>query len=121
MSACESDRGWASLSEKIRFGFAERRDGRLPIVKVSSFVSSRCSISIRTSSAPLEIAHQKRLSSGDPIALTFIFSAPGFELTMRCNSVLADETPTTITPEEQLACAHLGHSESANRQDEARE
>jgi quercetin dioxygenase-like cupin family protein len=53
----------------------------------------------------------------EPIALTFIFSAPGFEDTMRCNSVPAGETPTAITPEEQLACAHLGHSESAGRQD----
>ena len=39
----------------------------------------------------------------EPIALTFIFSAPGFEDTMRCNSVPAGETPTAITPEEQLA------------------
>jgi quercetin dioxygenase-like cupin family protein len=53
----------------------------------------------------------------EPIALTFVFSEPGFEETMRCNSVPAGETPTTITPEEQLACAHLGHAESAGRQD----
>ena len=51
----------------------------------------------------------------EPIALTFIFSAPGFEDTMRCNSVPAGETPTPITPEEQTACAHLGHAESAKR------
>ena len=38
----------------------------------------------------------------EPISLTFIFSAPGFEDTMRCNSVPAGETPTRITPE-QLA------------------
>ena len=36
-----------------------------------------------------------------PIALTFVFSAPGFEETMRCNSVPAGETPTPITPEQQ--------------------
>jgi quercetin dioxygenase-like cupin family protein len=53
----------------------------------------------------------------DAIALTFVFSAPGFEETMRCNSVPAGETPTTITPEQQLECAHLGHSESAGRPD----
>jgi len=52
----------------------------------------------------------------EPITLTFIFSAPGFDETMRCNSVPAGEKPTAITPEEQLACAHLGHSESAGRQ-----
>src|SRR5580765_7572390 len=53
----------------------------------------------------------------EPIALTFIFSAPGFEETMRCNSVPAGQTPTAITPEEQRDCAHLGHSESAGRPD----
>ena len=52
-----------------------------------------------------------------PIALTFVFSAPGFEETMRCNSVPAGETPTPITPEQQKDCAHLGHSESAGRLD----
>ncbi len=52
----------------------------------------------------------------EPIALTFIFSAPGFEETMRCNSVPAGETPTPITPEQQIECAHLGHSEGAGRQ-----
>jgi quercetin dioxygenase-like cupin family protein len=53
----------------------------------------------------------------EPIALTFVFSAPGFEDTMRCNSVPAGETPTQITPEQQSACAHLGHAESAGRPD----
>jgi len=52
-----------------------------------------------------------------PMALTFIFSAPGFEETMRCNSVPAGEKPTPITPEQQKDCAHLGHSESAGRMD----
>jgi mannose-6-phosphate isomerase-like protein (cupin superfamily) len=47
----------------------------------------------------------------EPISLTFIFSAPGFEDTMRCNSVPAGETPTRITPTQQKECAHLGHSE----------
>jgi quercetin dioxygenase-like cupin family protein len=51
----------------------------------------------------------------EPVALTFVFSAPGFEDTMRCNSVPADETPTQITPEQQAACAHLGHAESGRR------
>ncbi len=53
----------------------------------------------------------------EAISLTFIFSAPGFEDTMRCNSVPAGETPTEITPEQQIACAHLGHAESANMQE----
>jgi quercetin dioxygenase-like cupin family protein len=47
----------------------------------------------------------------EPISLTFIFSAPGFEDTMRCNSVPGDETPTPITPEQHADCAHEGHAE----------
>jgi quercetin dioxygenase-like cupin family protein len=54
-----------------------------------------------------------------PITLTFVFSAPGFEETMRCNSVPAGETPTPITPEQQQECAHLGHAESAGRLDKS--
>ena len=54
----------------------------------------------------------------EPISLTFIFSAPGFEDTMRCNSVPAGETPTLITPEQQEDCAHLGHAERAGRPDQ---
>lgn len=50
----------------------------------------------------------------DPISLIFIFSAPGFEDTMRCNSVPAGEIPTPITPEQQRDCAHLGHAENAS-------
>jgi quercetin dioxygenase-like cupin family protein len=53
----------------------------------------------------------------EPIALTFIFSAPGFEDTMRCNSVPAEQKPTLITPEQQRECAHLGHAETAARPD----
>jgi quercetin dioxygenase-like cupin family protein len=53
----------------------------------------------------------------ESIGLTFIFSAPGFEDTMRCNSVPAGETPTKITPEQQKECAHLGHAEGAGRQE----
>ena len=51
----------------------------------------------------------------EPVSVTFVFSAPGFEDTMRCNSVPASETPTSITPEQQEECAHLGHSERAGR------
>ena len=57
----------------------------------------------------------------DPISLTFIFSAPGFEDTMRCNSVPAGEAPTQITPEQQVHCAHLGHAESASMQEKHQE
>ena len=51
----------------------------------------------------------------EPINLTFVFSAPGFEDTMRCKSVPAGETPTQIAPEQQKDCAHLGHAEYASR------
>jgi len=54
-------------------------------------------------------------TGSETISLTFIFSAPGFEDTMRCNSVPGGETPTTITPEQQEECAHLGHAERAGR------
>jgi quercetin dioxygenase-like cupin family protein len=47
----------------------------------------------------------------EPVSLTFIFSEPGFEDTMRCNSVPTGETPTPITPEQHKACAHEGHAE----------
>ena len=53
----------------------------------------------------------------EPISLTFIFSAPGFEDTMRCNSVPAGETPTEITPEQQRDSAHLGHAENASMEE----
>jgi quercetin dioxygenase-like cupin family protein len=54
-------------------------------------------------------------TGAEPVSLTFIFSAPGFEDTMRCNSVAAGETSTPITPEQQEECAHLGHSERADK------
>ena len=47
----------------------------------------------------------------EPVYITFVFSAPGFEDTMRCNSVPTGETPTEITPEQQAECAHLGMPE----------
>jgi len=59
--------------------------------------------------------------STEPVSITFIFSAPGFEETMRCNSVSAGETPTPITPEQQKECANLGHAENAGRQDEPKQ
>ena len=57
----------------------------------------------------------------EPIALTFVFSAPGFDDTMRCNSVPAGETPTPITPDQQRECAHLGHAENAGRQEQPKD
>jgi quercetin dioxygenase-like cupin family protein len=49
----------------------------------------------------------------EPVSLVFVFSAPGFEETMRCNSVPANETPTPLTPEQRKECSHKGHAVSA--------
>jgi quercetin dioxygenase-like cupin family protein len=38
-----------------------------------------------------------------------IFSAPGFEDHLRCESVLANEKPTPISQAEESVCDHLGH------------
>ena len=45
----------------------------------------------------------------EPIALVFIFSAPGFEDYMRCVSVPGGQERTTISREELRRCAHAGH------------
>jgi quercetin dioxygenase-like cupin family protein len=45
----------------------------------------------------------------DTVSMAFVFSAPGFENYMRCNSVPAGEKPTPITPEEDKKCSHEGH------------
>ena len=50
----------------------------------------------------------ENIGSG-PIALVFIFSAPGFEDYMRCTSVPVGQERTTITREELQRCAHAGH------------
>ncbi len=47
-------------------------------------------------------------------------SAPGFEDTMRCNSVAAGEMPTAITPEQRIKCAHQGHAECEGMQEESK-
>jgi quercetin dioxygenase-like cupin family protein len=53
----------------------------------------------------------------EPVSVVFIFSAPGFEETMRCNSVPANEKPTPLTPEQKKECSHLGHAVSAAEAD----
>src|SRR4051812_1469527 len=53
----------------------------------------------------------------EPVSLVFVFSAPGFEETMRCNSVPANEKPTPLTPEQRKECSHLGHAVSASDTD----
>ena len=53
-------------------------------------------------------------TGNDPVSLVFVFSAPGFEETMRCNSVPATEKPTPLTPEQRKECSHRGHAVSAS-------
>jgi quercetin dioxygenase-like cupin family protein len=42
-------------------------------------------------------------------SVVFVFSAPGFEDYMRCDSVLPDEKVTPLSPEQMKACEHEGH------------
>lgn len=42
-------------------------------------------------------------------SVVFVFSAPGFENYMRCDSVLPDERVVPLSDEEQKACSHQGH------------
>jgi quercetin dioxygenase-like cupin family protein len=45
----------------------------------------------------------------ETVSVVGVFSAPGFEDYMRCDSVLPNETVTPLSPEEQKVCAHEGH------------
>jgi len=42
-------------------------------------------------------------------SVVFVFSAPGFEDYMRCDSVLPNEKVTLLSPEQMKACEHKGH------------
>jgi quercetin dioxygenase-like cupin family protein len=42
-------------------------------------------------------------------SVVFVFSAPGFENYMRCDSVLPDEKVIPLSEEAQKACSHEGH------------
>ena len=45
----------------------------------------------------------------EPASIVGIFSAPGFENHLRCESVPAGEKPTTISRAEENQCDRLGH------------
>jgi quercetin dioxygenase-like cupin family protein len=47
--------------------------------------------------------------SPEPLSVTFIFSAPGFEEFQRCISVPAAETPKPMTEEDLKRCEAPGH------------
>jgi len=48
-------------------------------------------------------------TGAEPASIVAIFSAPGFEDHLRCESVPAGEKPTTISRAEENECDHLGH------------
>ena len=48
-------------------------------------------------------------TGSETLSLVFVFSAPGFENLMRCESVLPGEKSTPIKPEEYKRCDLLGH------------
>jgi quercetin dioxygenase-like cupin family protein len=48
-------------------------------------------------------------SGNQPASIVAIFSAPGFEDHLRCESVPASENPTTISRAEENECDRLGH------------
>ena len=45
----------------------------------------------------------------ETVSVVFIFSAPGFENYMRCDSVLPNEKATPLSPGEDKECQHQGH------------
>lgn len=45
----------------------------------------------------------------EPASIVAVFSAPGFEDHLRCESVPAGEKPTTISQAEENKCDHQGH------------
>jgi len=48
-------------------------------------------------------------AASETASVVFVFSAPGFEDYMRCDSVLPNEKVIPLSIEEQRACSHLGH------------
>jgi glyoxylate utilization-related uncharacterized protein len=45
----------------------------------------------------------------ETVSVVAVFSAPGFENYMRCDSVPPNEKVTPLSPEEQKTCGHQGH------------
>jgi len=48
-------------------------------------------------------------AASETASVVFVFSAPGFEDYMRCDSVLPNEKVIPLSIEQQRACSHLGH------------
>ena len=50
-----------------------------------------------------------KVVGNDTVSFAFVFSAPGLENLMRCESVPPGEKPTPTTLEERKKCDHQGH------------
>ena len=50
-------------------------------------------------------------TGNEPIRLAFIFSAPGFDESMRCSSVAEGAPAPPISDEDLASCQHKGHAE----------
>lgn len=48
-------------------------------------------------------------AGSETASVVFVFSAPGFENYMRCDSVLPSEKVTPLSPEGMKSCEHEGH------------
>ena len=48
-------------------------------------------------------------AGSETASVVFVFSAPGFENYMRCDSVLPNEKAVPLSSEELKACGHQGH------------
>ena len=48
-------------------------------------------------------------AASETASVVFVFSAPGFENYMRCDSVLPSEKVKPLSTEEQRGCSHEGH------------
>src|SRR5215471_11414608 len=58
-------------------------------------------------------------AGNENLRLVFVFSAPGFENLMRCESVLPNEKPTPISSEVHKKCDHQGHVIYKDREEKA--
>jgi mannose-6-phosphate isomerase-like protein (cupin superfamily) len=57
-------------------------------------------------------------TGSEPASIVAIFSSPGFEDHLRCESVPAGEKPTTISRSEENKCDQLGHAVYRDRGEE---
>jgi hypothetical protein len=54
-------------------------------------------------------------AGAETVSVVFVFSEPGFENYMRCDSVLPNEKVTPLSLEGQKECSHQGHGINTSR------